>query len=100
MRQWLERKLAPQEKPRQLRLRRDHLPRVFRGEAPGLYPQDESLKKFKPPSMFAEYKGLSALFLVILLGLACYFVHALWTAPPKPQPAPQSVYVEMVPASR
>ena len=103
MHQWLEKKIAPAVKPRQIRLRNDSMPRTFRGEHPELYPQDfaEELKKFKPRSVWAEYKLLLAIFLVVLVSLAVLFVNAVRTAPPKPalhrtteQP---SVYVEMLP---
>src|SRR5262245_11395294 len=86
MHQWLEKKIQPAVKARPIRLRNDSMPRTFRGDHPELYPEDfaEELKKFKPRSMWAEYKVLLAVFLVVLASLGVLFVKALRTAPPKP----------------
>ena len=105
-------------KPRQLRLRGESLPRAFRGETPELYPDNpaEALKRFRPPSMIADHKGLATVFGIAMLILAGYFLKYAHTAPSAPTATPrtgqaasraaaqaaaeaaaQSVYVEMVP---
>jgi hypothetical protein len=91
--------MAPRDKPRLIRVRPDSMPRTF-GESAGLHPDPEMLRRFKPRSMFAEYKVLTAVFLLAALVLGFFFVKWVRTAPPAPplQPAQQSVYVDMLPA--
>jgi hypothetical protein len=73
------------------------MPRDF-GEHPDLHPDPQVLKQFEPPSMFAEYKVLSAIFLIGVVVLAFYFIKWMITAPPHVPPAPvrESVYIESV----
>ncbi|HEX3845791.1 MAG TPA: hypothetical protein VHV81_00300 [Steroidobacteraceae bacterium] len=75
------------------------MPRAF-GEDPELGPDPEILKKLEPPSVFAEYKVLTAVFLAAGVVLAFYFVKWVYTAPPHepPKPARESVYIDVVPA--
>jgi hypothetical protein len=73
------------------------MPRDF-GEHPELRPDPQVLKQFKPPSMFAEYKVLSTIFLIGAVVLAFYFIKWMITAPPHAPPTPvrESVYIESV----
>jgi hypothetical protein len=69
-------------------------PRLFRGELPPDYP--EPLPPYKVPTLLEEYRVLAIVFGVLALALAVYFVKSIITAPPKPPPAQQAVYIETV----
>ena len=57
----------------------------------------DSIKPYKARTMIEEYKGLAAVFAILFIALAAYFIKSVLAAPkPQPPPAP-SVYVEVVP---
>jgi hypothetical protein len=73
------------------------VPRSFRGEEPGAYPEPGSGQEYKPRSMLEEHRGLVIVFGILFLALAAYFVKSVLAAPKPPPPPVQSVYVEVVP---
>jgi hypothetical protein len=68
----------------------------FRGEDSNGYPDLSSLNEYKPPSLLAEHKGIAIVFGILCLALAAYWIKSLGAAHNSP-PAPQSVYIEVVP---
>jgi hypothetical protein len=72
------------------------MPRWFRGEAPpSLLPGD--VHKYKPRTVFEEYRVLAIVFGIIAVALTAYFIKWMVLAPKKPPPPVQSVYIETVP---
>lgn len=72
------------------------MPRWFRGEAPPtLLPGD--VHKYKPRTVFEEYRVLAIVFGIIALALTAYFIKWVVLAPKKPPPPVQSVYIEPLP---
>jgi hypothetical protein len=72
------------------------VPRSFRGEESGDYPEPGSIQRYKPPSVLAQHKGVGLLFGILAFALAVYFVKSLRAARPSPPPT-QSVYIQVVP---
>ena len=71
-------------------------PRVFRGEDAIDRPPPDVVPEYKPPSVFAEHRGIAIVFGIVCLALAAYWIKSLRTARNLPPPV-QSVYVEVVP---
>ena len=72
------------------------MPRVFRGEESRGY-EPTSIRKYESRSMVQEYRALAIVFGILALSLAAYFIKSVLTAPVKPPPPVQSVYIEVVP---
>jgi hypothetical protein len=72
-------------------------PKSFRGELPPGFIEPGAIKEYKARSMIEEYRGLAIVFAILALGLAAYIVKSILTAPPRPPPPVQSVYIETVP---
>jgi hypothetical protein len=72
-------------------------PRSFRGEQPRGYPEPGGIEEYKSRSVLEEHKGLAIVFGILFLALAAYFIKSVLTAPKPSPPAPQSVYIEVVP---
>ena len=71
-------------------------PRSFRGESDPLPPPD--LFQYKPPSVFAEHRGIVIVFAILCLALTIYWIRSVRAAKAAPEPV-RSVYIEMVPAN-
>lgn len=53
------------------------------------------MQDYKPPSMFAQYKGLAIMFAMVLLAVAVYFIK-LPRTPLHIEPPTQEVYIDPV----
>ena len=73
-------------------------PKSFRGELPPGFIEPGAIKEYKARSMIEEYRVLAIVFAVVALALAVYIIKWIVTAPPRPPPPVQSVYIETVPA--
>jgi hypothetical protein len=77
-------------------MQRPVMPRWFRGEAPpSLLPGD--VHKYKPRTVYEEYRVLAIVFAIIAVALTAYFIKWVVLAPKKPPPPVQSVYIEPLP---
>jgi len=47
--------------------------------------------------MIEEYRGLAIVFALLALAMAVYFVKSMLSAPRRPPPPEQSVYIEPIP---
>lgn len=72
-------------------------PKSFRGELPPGYIEPGAIKEYKSRSMIEEYRGLAIVFAALALALALYIIKSIITAPSRPPPPVQSVYIETVP---
>ena len=75
------------------------MPRSFRGEEPRGYPEPGEMQEYKARSMLEEHKGIAIVFGILFFALAAYFIKSVLAAPKPSPPPPQSVYIEVVPAS-
>jgi hypothetical protein len=72
-------------------------PRSFRGENPDGYLERGAIRPYEAPSVFVQYRGLAIVFAILALALTVYFIKSVLTAPPRPPPPVQSVYIDVVP---
>ena len=71
--------------------------RSFRGENPESSLESAELDEYQAPSPLVQYRGLAIAFAALALFLTVYFIKSVVTAPRKPPPPVQSVYIEVVP---
>ena len=81
------------------------MPRSIRGENSDGFHTPAPLYEYKPPSIFAEHRGVAIVFAILLLAVAVYWARS-FLARREPAPAPaavaapppaQSVYIEVIP---
>jgi hypothetical protein len=73
------------------------MPKSFRGEHPDGYPDPASLNQYKPPSVFAEHRGLVIVFAIVFVALAVYCIKSMLV--PRASPPPEPIYVQPVQAA-
>ncbi len=71
--------------------------RSFRGENPDSSPESGEIQGYEAPSPLVQYRGLAIAFAALAVFLTLYFIKSVVTAPRKPPPPVQSVYIEVVP---
>jgi hypothetical protein len=72
-------------------------PKSFRGELPPGFIEPGAIKEYKSRPMIEEYRALAIVFGILTLALTAYVIKSIVTAPSKPPPPVQSVYIEAVP---